>query len=111
MISDIFQRMRTSDQGFGKRRMALNKVTFLLLFGTLLFTFSVVERSTEPEESFISRLELRRATLLKHCSTKTKKSSQEQSMKQLYVVSFLNKPALKIFILSATFLEILSSAC
>ena len=76
--------------------MALNKVTFLLLFsvGTLLFIFSLLGRSTEPEESIISRLELRKATLLKHCSTKTKKSYQEQSMKQLHVVGFL-KPALK----------------
>ena len=95
-FSKEISEMRNSDQGFGKRRMALNKVTFLLLFsvGTLLFTFSVVERSTEPEESFISRLELRRATLLKHCSTNTKKSSQEQSMKQLHVFGPL-KLALK----------------
>ena len=76
--------------------MALNKVTFLLLFsvGTLLFISPVLKRSNEPEESIISILELRRATLLKHCSSKTKKSSQELSVKKLPVVSSL-KPALK----------------
>ena len=74
----------------------MNKVTFLLLFsvGTLLFISSVLKRSNEPEESIISILELRRATLLKHCSSKTKKSSQELSVKKLPVVSSL-KPALK----------------
>ena len=77
--------MRASDPGFGMRRIVLNKVTFLLLFslGGLLFVSCVLERSNNPE-SMMSILELRRALLLKHCSTE--KSSQEQSTKKLHVV-------------------------
>ena len=76
--------MRVSDPCFGMRRMVtLNKVTVLLIFsvGGLLFISSVLERSNKPEESMISILELRRAILLNHCSTK--KSSQVQSGKKL----------------------------
>ena len=59
---------------------------FVVVFsvGCRLFISSVLERSIKPDKSMISILELRRAILLKHCSTK--RSSQEPSTKKLHVV-------------------------
>merc|ERR1712080_444559 len=81
--------MRNPKQGFRMRRMVLDKVTFLLFsLCALLLISSVMERSSQPEEkSLISLLELRRATLLKHCSTKAKKhSSPKPSLKNLHFI-------------------------
>ena len=73
----------------------LNKVISLLVFTFvgLLFISSVLQRNNRPE-SLISMLELRKARLLKHCSSKkrsqgpsmTKLNSPEPPMKNLHFV-------------------------
>ena len=63
--------------------MFLNKVVLLIvfLFCVILLILSLFEKGVN-EESMISRLELRRATMLKHCSTK--KVSEVQSLRTVH---------------------------
>ena len=63
--------------------MFFNKVLPLIsfLFCVILLILSLFEKGVN-EESMISRLELRRATMLKHCSTK--KVSEVQSLRTVH---------------------------